>query len=133
MDVSKTSGEKVLIVDDEIDICYLLSGILRQRKLRTSYVNNLADAQNVLKEETPFIVFLDNNLPDGKGVDFISKIKKMYPATKVVMITAFDTYSDRSKAYEEGADFFIGKPFTRDVIDKTLERLMYSSLANNQA
>ena len=57
----------------------------------------------------------------------------MYPATKVVMITAFDTYSDRSKAYEEGADFFIGKPFTRDVIDKTLERLMYSSLASNQA
>jgi two-component system OmpR family response regulator len=133
VDVSKTNGEKVLIVDDEIDICYLLSGILRQKKLRTSYVNNLADAQSVLKEEIPSIVFLDNNLPDGKGIDFISKIKQLYPATKVVMITAFDTYSDRSKAYEQGVDFFIGKPFTRDVIDKTLERLMYSNLAKNQA
>jgi len=49
------------------------------------------------------------------------------------MITAFDTYSDRSKAYEEGVDFFIGKPFTRDVIDKTLERLMYPNLVNSQA
>ena len=133
MDVSKVSGEKALIVDDEIDICYLLSGILKQKKLRTSYVNNLADAQNKLKEEAPSIIFLDNNLPDGKGVDFIGTIKKLYPSTKVVMITAFDTYSDRSKAYEEGVDFFIGKPFTRDVIDKTLERLMYPSLANNQA
>lgn len=121
-------------MDDEIDICYLLSGILRQKKLRASYVNNLADAHSVLKEETPFIIFLDNNLPDGKGVDFIGTIKKLYPATKVVMITAFDTYSDRSKAYEEGVDFFIGKPFTRDIIDKTLERLMYPSMAgNNQA
>lgn len=120
-------------MDDEIDICYLLSGILKQKKLRTSYVNTLADAQSVLKEETPSIVFLDNNLPDGKGVDFIGIIKKMYPTIKVVMITAFDTYSDRSKAYEEGVDFFIGKPFTRDVIDKTLERLMYPSLASNQA
>jgi len=120
-------------VDDEIDICYLLSGILKQKKLRTSYVNTLADAQSVLKEENPSIVFLDNNLPDGKGVDFIGIIKKLYPTTKVVMITAFDTYSDRSKAYEEGVDFFIGKPFTRDVIDKTVERLIYPSLANNQA
>ena len=133
MDVSKISGEKALIVDDEIDICYLLSGILRQKKLRTSYVNNLADAQSMLQKETPAIIFLDNNLPDGRGIEFIGTIKKQCPATKVVMITAFDTYSDRSKAYEEGVDFFIGKPFTRDIIDKTLERLMYPSMISNQA
>lgn len=133
MELTKVTGAKALIVDDEMDICYLLSGILRQKKLRTSYVNNLADAQSVLKEETPYIIFLDNNLPDGKGVDFIGTIKKLYPATKVVMITAFDTYSDRSKAYEEGVDFFIGKPFTRDIIDKTLERLVYANPANHQA
>jgi len=133
VDVSNINAEKALIVDDEMDICYLLSGILRQRKLRTSYVNNLADAQSVLKEETPSIIFLDNNLPDGKGIDFIGTIKKLYPATKVVMITAFDTYSDRSKAYEEGVDFFIGKPFTRDIIDKTLERLKFSGMISNQA
>lgn len=114
-----------MIVDDEIDICYLLSGILRQKHFKTSYVNSLADAQSLLKKEMPLIVFLDNNLPDGKGVDFISKLKSLSPATKVVMITAFDTYSDRNKAYEAGADFFIGKPFTRDMIDKTVERLMY--------
>jgi len=133
VDVSKISGEKALIVDDEIDICYLLSGILRQKKLRTSYVNNLADAQSMLQKETPAIIFLDNNLPDGRGIEFIGTIKKQCPATKVVMITAFDTYSDRSKAYEEGVDFFIGKPFTRDIIDKTLERLMYPSMISNQA
>ena len=118
---------KALIIDDEIDICYLLSGILRQNKLETSCVNSLADAQISLRKDQPSIIFLDNNLPDGKGVEFISKIKKMSPHTKVVMITAFDTYSDRSKAYDEGVDFFIGKPFTRDVIDKTLERFAYAN------
>jgi DNA-binding NtrC family response regulator len=133
VNLSNTSGERALIVDDEIDICYLLSGILRQKKLRTSYVNSLSDAQNALKTETPSIIFLDNNLPDGKGIDFIGTIKKLYPATKVVMITAFDTYSDRSKAYEEGVDFFIGKPFTRDMIDKTVERLMYSGVTDSHA
>jgi DNA-binding NtrC family response regulator len=133
VDLSNINAEKALIVDDEMDICYLLSGILRQKKLRTTYVNNLTDAQSVLKEENPSIIFLDNNLPDGKGVDFIGTIKKLYPATKVVMITAFDTYSDRKKAYEEGVDFFIGKPFTREIIVKTLEHLMYPSIISNQA
>lgn len=133
MDLIKVIEEKALIVDDEIDICYLLSGILKQKKFQTSFVNNLDDAQNMLKKEKPAIIFLDNNLPDGRGVDFISKVKKIYPATKIVMITAFDTYSDRSKAYEEGADFFIGKPFTRDMIDKTIERLMYTRLIDRQA
>ena len=132
MNPIKVNDEKALIVDDEIDICYLLSGILKQKKFQTSFVNSLNDAQNMLKKEKPAIIFLDNNLPDGRGVDFISKIKKLYPATKVVMITAFDTYSDRSKAYEEGADFFLGKPFTRDMIDKTIERLLYTSLVDRQ-
>lgn len=133
MDVRNISGEKALIVDDEIDICYLLSGILKQKKLRTSYVNCLADAQSILQKEAPSIIFLDNNLPDGKGVEFIAIIKKQCPDAKVVMITAFDTYSDRSKAYEKGVDFFIGKPFTRDIIDKTLERLLYPGRILNQA
>ncbi len=133
MNPIKINGESALIVDDEIDICYLLSGILKQKKFQTSYVNSLTDAQSILKKEKPSIIFLDNNLPDGKGVEFISKLKKLSPATKVVMITAFDTYSDRSKAYEEGADFFIGKPFTRDMIDKTIERLIYSNYMDSQA
>ena len=60
VDLIKEKGEKALIVDDEIDICYLLSGILKQKKLHTSYVNCLEDAKNVLKKETPSIIFLDN-------------------------------------------------------------------------
>lgn len=122
----KDNEGKVLIVDDEIDICYLLSGILKQKKLNTSYVNSLEDAKNRLRNEAPSILFLDNNLPDGKGVEFISIAKQLSPLTKIVMITAFDTYSDRSKAYAEGVDYFIGKPFTRDVINKTIEKLMPS-------
>jgi DNA-binding response OmpR family regulator len=115
---------KVLIIDDETDICYLLSTLLKQKNLDTDYVNTLTDAALALKRHTPEIIFLDNHLPDGLGMNFIEYIKNHYPTVKIVMITAHDTAADRQRALKEGADYFIGKPFTRDVIYKTVEQLM---------
>ena len=119
-----TATTKILIVDDEMDICYLLSGILRRKNFTTHYVNSLSDAEAALKKEIPSLVFLDNHLPDGFGMDFIHFIKEHYPSIKVVMVTAHDTPGDRQQAFAEGADFFIGKPFTRDMINCTVEKVM---------
>ena len=115
---------KALIVDDEDDVCYLLSAILKYKNLQATYVSSISDAKRALMEENPSIIFLDNHLPDGFGVNFIEEIKMMYPYVKIVMITAHDTTTDRDKAYMLGVDQFIGKPFTRDVVFKTLESLL---------
>lgn len=115
---------KALIIDDEIDICYLLSGILKQKNYQTHYVNNLADAVVELKNSSPVIVFLDNHLPDGLGIEFVDHIKKNYPATKIIMITAYDTSADRQQAISMGVDIFIGKPFTKDAINSAMEALI---------
>ena len=88
---------KVLIVDDELDICYLLSGILKQKKLRTNYVNTLSDAEVALRNDPPSLLFLDNYLPDGLGIDFIEFVKKNYKETRIVMITAHDGEEERKK------------------------------------
>lgn len=115
---------KALIVDDEIDMCYLLSDILKHKNLQASFVNSISDAKRVLLEVNPSIIFLDNHLPDGFGINFISEIKSLYPDVKIVMITAHDTNTDRDKAYFQGVDHFIGKPFTREMILNTLEALL---------
>lgn len=115
---------EALIVEDEIDICFLLTGILRKKNLQTAFVNTLHDAEAKLTAERPYILFLDNNLPDGLGVDFIRYVKNNNPLTKIIMITANDTVVDKDKALKAGADFFIGKPFTRDIINKTIDSLM---------
>ncbi len=115
---------KALIVDDEDDVCYLLSAILKNRNLQATYVSTISDAKRVLMEDIPSIIFLDNHLPDGFGINFIDEIKSLYPRVKIVMITAHDTTADKDKAYLEGVDQFIGKPFTRDVVFRTLENLL---------
>jgi len=111
---------EALIIEDEIDICYLLSTILKNKNIHSYYVNTLAEANTVLKTQHPEIIFLDNHLPDGIGVDFINQIKKSSPASKIILITAYDTAADRMKATTEGVDFFIAKPFTRDTIYQTV-------------
>ena len=112
---------KALIVDDEKDVCFLLSSILKSKNLQASFVNSIREAKNVLLEYSPSIIFLDNHLPDGFGIDFIEEIRKHNPRIKIIMITAYDTASDRVKAYQEGIDHFIGKPFTREAIFNAIE------------
>ncbi len=124
LNFEKIKSLKVLIIDDELDICYLLSGILKQKKLRTSYVNTLFDAEIALKSDPPGLLFLDNHLPDGFGLDFISFIKHNYPSTKIIMITAHDSAAEKNRAYTEGVDFFISKPFTRDLINSTIDKII---------
>ncbi len=115
---------EALIVEDEIDICFLLTGILRKKNLQTAYVNNIHDAKSMLSTEHPSILFLDNNLPDGHGVDCIQGIKMSHPSMRIIMITADDTLSNKNKALKAGADSFIGKPFTMDEINKTVDKML---------
>jgi two-component system OmpR family response regulator len=115
--------EKVLIVDDELDICYLLSGILKQRNFRTGFVNSLSDAVSALRTEVPSLLVLDNHLPDGFGLDFIPFVKQNYPDTKVIMITAHDGSLERKQACDGGVDLFIAKPLNRKMINDAIDKL----------
>jgi two-component system OmpR family response regulator len=117
------AADKVLIVDDELDICYLLSGILKQRNFRTGFVNSLSDAVNALRTDRPSLLVLDNHLPDGFGLDFIPFVKKNYPEVKVIMITAHDGALERKKALDGGVDLFVSKPLSRKMINDAVDKL----------
>lgn len=125
MNSIKTHKIEALIIDDETDICYLLGSLLRKKDIDTSYVNTLRDAANILESTDPQIIFLDNHLPDGLGVNFIGFIKRFHPLTKIIMITAYDTAADVKKAYKEGVDYFIGKPFSKESINNVVENLVH--------
>ncbi|HMH21863.1 MAG TPA: response regulator [Puia sp.] len=116
-------------MDDELDICYLLSGMLKQRNFRTGFVNSLSDAVVALQTDTPSLLFLDNHLPDGFGLDFIPYVKKNYPEIKVIMITAHDSAAERNTAYKGGVDLFIAKPLSRQLINDAIDTLLNTDSA----
>jgi len=114
----------ILIVDDESDICYLLSNILKQKSIQSVFAKSLSEADDIIEHDSGFsYIFLDNNLPDGFGIDHIQQIKKKCPHCKIIIVTAQDDRAVREKASKEGADFFIGKPFSSELIFKTINSL----------
>lgn len=118
-----TEPRKVLIIEDEGDMCLLLNIMLNGKDMELEHVKNIAKAEEFLKTEQPSLVILDNKLPDGYGVDFIAYIKQNYPATKIIMISGFDG-SVKDVALENGADIFIEKPFTKSQLFDSIMHLM---------
>ena len=113
----------MLIVDDEPDICFLFGRILKMRNLRTDFANNLAEASLSVQADPPSLVFLDNSLPDGQGIDFISFLKEHYPGTRIIIVTANDGSMDKIRAFQRGADDFLGKPLSLEIINRTLDKI----------
>jgi DNA-binding response OmpR family regulator len=116
--MSKTTSEskqpkRVLIVEDEGDMCLLLNIILSGKNLELDHVKNLKLAAEYLEKEQPSIVILDNKLPDGFGIDYIPTLKKNYPNLKVIMISGFDGAA-KDVALENGADAYLEKPFKKE-------------------
>lgn len=119
----KAEPRKILIIEDEADMCLLLNIILTDEKMQLDHVKSLASAASYLQSHKPDIVLLDNNLPDGFGVDFLRVIKKISPASKIIMITGYDP-SAGDVAIENGADLFLTKPFTKDQLKTSVSRFI---------
>jgi DNA-binding response OmpR family regulator len=81
--------KKILIIDDETDLCLLL----KEYFLRKSYVviisHTLKDGRELLSSHKPDVLVLDNNLPDGTGWQEAPSFATNFPETYIVLISAF--------------------------------------------
>jgi len=115
-------AKKVLVVEDEGEMGLLLNMIVNDKDFELDYVSNLLSADEYLQKEEPSVIILDNKLPDGFGIDFISYIKKKYADIKIIMISGFASAKDVALA--NGADMFFEKPFSKDALNESLNKLV---------
>src|SRR5450755_3383319 len=100
----------VLVIDDEPDLCELLSITLQRMELNPRTANTLAAAQRLLKTE-PFDLFLtDMQLPDGDGLELVKWIQQYSPSVPVAVITAHGNVETAVRALKLGAFDFVSKP-----------------------
>lgn len=111
--------KKVLIIEDEGEMCLVLNLILNSEEMQLDHVNTLQKAKDYLQKENPSVIILDNKLPDGFGVDFIHYLRDHYPGTRIVMISGYDA-SVQDVAMENGADAFLQKPFKKEELYQSI-------------
>jgi DNA-binding response OmpR family regulator len=115
-----------LIIDDDIDTCVLLNLFLKTKNIKSLYVNSLSEAKVVFNSFKPKGIFLDNQLPDGLGMDFVRYIKSIFPDVPIIMVTAHNNSRTRRLAYEMGVMYFLGKPFDKNEISYIIDNTFNS-------
>ncbi len=88
---------------------------LLHTKFPLMILEEVTNGQEVLAKVTSFqpdIVFLDIRLPGETGLSLTPKIKKLFPAIKLIILTAHDLPEYREAAYQKGADYFLTKGTT---------------------
>ena len=136
---------KILIVDDDINICELLRLYLEKEGYETSVANDGARAVELARLYSPDLILLDIMLPRLDGWQVCREIRK-FSETPIIMITAKGEVFDKILGLELGADDYVTKPFdTKEVVarvkavlrrsgeknQKTVEEVKYDKLRIN--
>ena len=115
---------KVLIVDDEVMICDMLKEYLSTiylDKLEISQESDSTKALNKIQSDEFNILITDINMPGLKGDDLLRKAIAQQKGTRVLILTADETYTVAINCFLDGASGIIKKPFTEESLRKSLD------------
>jgi len=123
------NAEKILVVDDDLNICELLRLYLTKEGYEVVIVNDGASAVTTFQEESPALVLLDIMLPKLDGWQVCREIRKFSDAP-IIMLTAKGEVFDRVLGLELGADDYVVKPFdTKEIVARIKAVLRRSASA----
>jgi two-component system, NtrC family, response regulator PilR len=104
------SKPAVLVIDDEPDICELLSITLQRMDLTPRTASSVAAARRLLKSERFDLCLTDMQLPDGNGLELVEWMQQHTPNVPVAVITAHGNMETAVRALKVGAFDFVSKP-----------------------
>lgn len=116
---------KILIIDDEQDMLNLLRRIITEESDHEVITeSNPVRAMDIFRNNCFDLVITDLRMPGNDGISILDEVKRLHPGTYVVMITAFATIDTAVDAIKRGAFDYITKPFRRERILFTIDKIM---------
>jgi len=115
--------EKILIVDDEENARIGLCKLLSQEGYSVEGVGNGSEALDYLKTQKVHLVISDINMPEMNGLAFLRELHRSFPATHVIMITAYGGVETYLEAMNLGAFEYIHKPVKLDELKSVMRKL----------
>ncbi len=118
-------AERILIVDDEIDMLELLELIITDRtEYEVVTTNTPLEVPELLKKEPFDLLITDLRMPDIDGIELIEMVKQVDDQLPFIIITAYGTIESAVEAMRKGAFDYITKPFRQEQILLTIEKVM---------
>lgn len=107
--MSASHLRNILIIDDEEKLRKLFARIIASEGFEVHEAGDCKTALKKLEQTTIDVVLCDVKLPDGNGLDLISKIKTIQPLTEIILLTAYGNIPDGVNAIKQGAFDYITK------------------------
>jgi CheY-like chemotaxis protein len=123
------SGEKVLIVDDDIRNVFALTSVLEQHGLTVLYAENGREGIEVLEQHDDVaIVLMDIMMPEMDGYETTAAIRRMpqFANLPIIALTAKAMKGDREKSIESGASDYVAKPVDTDHLLAVMQQWMHA-------
>jgi DNA-binding response OmpR family regulator len=119
-----------MVIDDDQDLRESIVEILEEYGYAVTSCATAEAALQAMKDDAPCLVLVDNMMPGMGGMALLPLIKRDFPATRIIMITAFSTVDNAVAAMRSGADDYLAKPFKRDellvAVRRVLEELKFA-------
>lgn len=114
---------KILIVDDEVDVCRFAKSFFEARGLEVFTALGGHEALEIFKSQRPDIMLIDVKMADMDGVALLKEIKKMDKKADIIMVSAIEDMDVIEEAKRHGAAEYITKPLVLEELEKiVLER-----------
>jgi DNA-binding NtrC family response regulator len=114
--------ERILIVDDDRDLCELLSERLAALGYRVTWRLSAHEAAELIDQHDFDVILMDINIEGASGLELCARLRQNRPSTLVIMITAFGNMSAAVAAIRAGAYDFIDKPVDLGVLEHAIAR-----------
>ena len=114
---------KLLIVDDEHDICDFVKNFFSERGYAVETASSGDDALIAVKNDRPDLVLLDIKMKGMDGIAALKHIKAIDKDIKVIMVTAIEDQDKMDEACRLGACEYITKPLVLDNLEHAVEKM----------
>ncbi|MDP3730218.1 MAG: response regulator [Candidatus Omnitrophota bacterium] len=111
---------KLLVVDDENDICDFVKAFFKDRGFQVFTALNGEDALSIAKKDRPDLVLLDIKMKGMDGLAALKHIKELDKSIKIIMVTALEDQDKVHEAYKLGACDYITKPLILDYLEQAV-------------
>ncbi len=115
---------KILVVDDEHDICDFVKKFFGERGFEVFTALNGEEAIAITKREHPLLVLLDIKMEGMDGIATLKHLKAIDPKLKVIMVSAIEDRDKMNEACKLGACEYITKPLALDYLEQAVERTL---------
>ena len=122
----QTCTEKILLIDDEVDILKFSESVLNELGYEVTTADNSSNAlANFKSDPSKFdLIITDQSMPNMSGIELISEVLKIRPDMPIILCSGYSSKVSSDNASEKGISKYIDKPYSKEILSEAIRGVL---------